>query len=180
MNNNQEQVIISAIRSGEHEQYRFLVERYSRGLIQHLYNLMHDNQLAEDTAQEAFIRAFNKLSQYNEAYAFSTWLYKIADNIALRTLSQTRPTIDIDSLAELLPDEKSSVGELVDREFTQQAVRSALQQLPLAYQQVVALYYWDECSYQEIAEIIDRPIGTVRTLLYRAKEQLRKELYGQV
>jgi RNA polymerase sigma-70 factor (ECF subfamily) len=180
MSDTREQAIISEVLSGQREQYRFLVERYHRGLIQHLYNYIHDENMAEDVAQDAFIKAYDKLESYNSIYAFSTWLYKIADNLAYRQLKQTKTMQDIDSIEELIPDDKPSLDELADRAFSQQAVRTALTSLPTAYRQVITLYYWDNFSYEEIADLIDRPIGTVRTWLYRAKEQLRKELYEQL
>jgi RNA polymerase sigma-70 factor (ECF subfamily) len=180
MADTQELAIISEVRSGDHEQYRFIVERYHRGLIQHLYNLVGDGQTAEDVAQDAFIRAYDKLDQYNEAYAFSTWLYKIADNIAYRKLKQTRPTKDIDDLEELIPDDKPSLDEITDNVFTQAAVEKAISELPIEYRQVISLYYWEDFSYEEIAEIMERPVNTIRTWLRRAKDKLRKDLNGQV
>jgi RNA polymerase sigma-70 factor (ECF subfamily) len=180
MTDTQEQTVIAAIRDGEHEQYRYLVERYHRGLIQHLFNFMHDTEDAEDVAQEAFIRAHDKLDQYNGEYAYSTWLYKIADNIAYRRIKQTKHTTDIDDIEEFIADDKPSLPEVTDKTLARQAVRGAIRHLSTDYQQVVVLYYWDNCSYEEIAAIVERPVGTVRTWLHRAKEQLRKELYGQV
>lgn len=175
----QEKAIIFEVRSGDSEQYRALVERYHRGLIQHLYNLVHDGDKAEDLAQEAFIRAYTKLDQYDERYAFSTWLYKIADNLAFRDLKQTKQ-VQLDTIADTIPDDRPSLQEQVERSFTKAAVRQALDRLPLGYRQVIVLYYWDGCSYEDIATIMERPIGTIRTWLFRAKEELRKELYGQV
>jgi RNA polymerase sigma-70 factor (ECF subfamily) len=180
MSNPQEQAIISEVLSGQYEEYRFLVDRYHRGLIQHLYNMTQDGQVAEDLAQEAFIRAYDKLAQYNPDYAFSTWLFKIADNLTYRYLKQTRLTRDIDDIEELIPDDKPSLGELTDQAFTKAAVREAVAGLPAQYKKVIGLYYWDNLSYEEIATIMERPVGTVRTWLHRAKEQLRKDLYGQV
>jgi len=176
----QEKAIISEVLSGDQEQFRFLVERYHKGLVVHLYNLINDQQTAEDVAQEAFIRAHSKLSQYNDTYAFSTWLYKIADNIAYRHLKQTKRMANFDDIEELIPDDKPSLAETTDRLFTRQAVRSSIETLPVIYRQVIALYYWDDFDYEEIAVIMDRPVGTIRTWLHRAKEDLRKELYGQV
>jgi RNA polymerase sigma-70 factor (ECF subfamily) len=175
----QEKATISEIRSGNPDLYRALVERYHRGLIQHLYNLLHDGDQAEDVAQEAFIRAYTKLDQYDERYAFSTWLYKIADNLAFRYLKHAK-NVPLDAVSDVLPDDKPTLPEQIDRTFTKEAVQRALAQLPIAYRQVIVLYYWDGCSYEDIALIMERPIGTVRTWLYRAKEELRKELYGQV
>lgn len=180
MSNSQELAIIREIRDGQPEHYRFLVERYHRGLVQHLYNLVHDGQTAEDVAQEAFIRAYDKLAQYNETYAFSTWLYKIADNIALRHLQTVRPSHDIADLEEIIADDQPSAAEKADQQFAAEAVRSAIETLPAAYRQVISLYYWDNFSYEEIAEITGHPVGTIRTWLHRAKQSLRKELYGRV
>jgi RNA polymerase sigma-70 factor, ECF subfamily len=180
MTDTQERAIISEVLSGQRDQFRFLVERYHRGLVTHLYNLLHEQQTAEDIAQEAFIRSYNKLSQYNPAYAFSTWLYKIADNIAYRYLKQAKVTLDFNDVAELIPDNKPSLDEVIDKKLTAQTVRSSIDTLPVVYRQVISLYYWDEFSYEEISVIMGRPVGTVRTWLHRAKEDLRKELYGQI
>ena len=77
-----EQQIIADVLDGQSEQYRLLVERYHKGLICHLGNMLQDQAQAEDIAQEAFIQAYTKLHQYDAKYAFSTWLYKIANNLA--------------------------------------------------------------------------------------------------
>jgi RNA polymerase sigma-70 factor (ECF subfamily) len=181
MPDRQEQTIISLILDdGDSEQYSLLVERYHRGLVQHLNSLTSNMQMAEDIAQEAFIRAYHKLSQYNQAYAFSTWLYKIADNIAYRQLSQLKTTSDISDVEELIADDQPSPADLVDIQLTSDKVQLAISKLPLEYKQAISLYYWENFSYEEIAEIMQRPIGTIRTWLYRAKEILRKDLYGQV
>lgn len=176
----QEKIIVSAVLDGDHEQYRFLVDRYHRGLIQHLYNFTRDGDIAEDLAQEAFIRAYEKLAQYDATYAFSTWLYKIADNLAKRYIVTNKHVTDIDEIAEIVPDTKPSPSELADVTFTKQAVSDAIDTLPSEYRQAIILYYWDGLSYDDIASLMERPTGTIRTWLYRAKEQLRKELYGKV
>lgn len=176
----QEKAIIAEILDGNPEPYRQLVERYHRGLIQHLYNIVYDGNAAEDLAQEAFIKAYEKLAQYNDAYAYSTWLYKIADNLAFRYLRQAKQTQDIDVIEETVSDDGPSLEETVDASVTGDAVRGAVRKLPIEYRQAIILYYWDGKSYEEIAAIMDRPVGTIRTWLHRAKEHLRKELYGQV
>jgi RNA polymerase sigma-70 factor (ECF subfamily) len=179
MSPSQEKAIISEILSGDLDEYRILVERYHRGLIQHLYNLLHDGDQAEDVAQEAFIRAYQKLGQYDQQYAFSTWLYRIADTIAFRHLKHARD-VPLDAVADVLSDDRPTLAEQIDKTFTKAVVRQALDRLPIGYRQVIVLYYWDECKYEDIALIMGRPVGTIRTWLYRAKEELRKELYGQV
>ena len=180
MADNHELAIIDEVRGGNVDHYRVLVERYHVGLVQHLFNITRDGPSAEDLAQDAFIKAYEKLEQYNADYAFSTWLYKIADHLAYRQLKKVRPSSDIADIQEMLPDDKPTASEEVDRERDRRAVRQAVDTLPLDYRQVVTLYYFDNCSYEEIAEITERPIGTVRTWLHRAKDQLRKDLYGQI
>lgn len=175
-----ERTVIAAILEGDKDQYRVLVERYHVGLIQHLYTFVHDGDIAEDLAQEAFITAFQKLKQYNDAFAFSTWLYKIGDSLAFRHLKKQKPQTNYEVLEETIADRTPSASERFDQSLQAKNIRQAVEQLPHHYQQVVALYYWDECSYEEIAQVVDRPINTVRTWLRRAKEQLRKELYGRV
>ena len=176
----QEKALVASILDGNKEQYRFFVERYHVGLIQHLYNIVHDGDTAEDIAQETFIKAYQKLYQYNTHFAFSTWLYKIGDSLAFRFLKQQKPRTDFSLLEETIADKAPSAEHMIDQSLQAQDIRAAITKLPHHYQQVVGLYYWDECSYEEIAEVIDRPIGTVRTWLHRAKELLRKELYGRV
>jgi RNA polymerase sigma-70 factor (ECF subfamily) len=180
MTDSQEKAIISEILDGQHDQYRPIVERYQRGLIQHLYSLIHDEQQAEDIAQDAFIRAYDKLYQYDQTYAFSTWLYKIADNMAYRALKRGKPTMNFDTIADVLPDSKSTMVEKLDASFNSHTVRNAVDTLPRHYRQVISLYYCDNFDYENIAVIMDRPVGTIRTWLHRAKEQLRKELYGKI
>lgn len=175
-----EKTIISEVLSGQTEQFRFLVERYHRGLILHLYNLTNDQQMAEDIAQEAFIRAYNKLNLFDKKFAFSTWLYKIASNIAYRQLKQIKKTEALDTVAELIPDDRPQPSEIAESAITHEAVRRSVDTLPIVYRQVITLYYWDNLSYEEIADLTGRPVGTIRTWLYRAKEDLRKELHGQV
>ena len=180
MDATQERAIIAEVKDGDAEAYRYLVERYHRGLLLHLNNIVFDGQLAEDIAQEAFLAAYQKLNQYNDRYAFSTWLYKIADNLAYRQLARQKRLVGIDELDEEQADEGQSVHETAERDFSRQAVQQAVARLPFQYRQVIAYYFWEGRSYEDIAAVMECPVGTVRTWLHRAKAQLRKELYGQI
>lgn len=173
-----EKQTITNILAGQTEEYRLLVDRYHRGLINHLASLTHDPMQAEDLAQEAFIQAFNKLHQYKSEYAFSTWLYQIANNLAYRYIKQSQRYTKIDGVDEL-PDESKTKAEKMDTEQARKTVQEAVKTLDPRYQQVISLYYWENFSYEDIARVVGVPIGTVRTWLFRAKDQLRKELYGQ-
>lgn len=172
----QEKALITAICDGDIEQYRYFVERYHRGLIQHIFNFVRDGDAAEDIAQEAFIQAYIKLEQFNDDYAFSTWLYKIADNLAKRAITKARRTADITEFEDFIPDTRPPTEERIDGLLDKARIQKAIEQLPPDLRRVIIMYYWDNLSYEEIADVMERPVGTIRTWLHRAKEQLRKEL----
>jgi RNA polymerase sigma factor (sigma-70 family) len=173
-----EQEIIQRILAGQTDLYEQLVERYHKGLIYHIYHLCWDNDIADDLAQEAFIRAYQKLADYNSRYAFSTWLYRIATNLTYDHLrkKQSLP-LDEDTLPAL---ESSPISEQFDAAQRAIAVRTAIAGLPVHYQSVITMFYWERKSYEEIAQIMDRPVGTVRTWLSRAKHSLKEALYEKV
>ena len=88
--------------------------------------------------------------------------------------------VSLEDTASFMVDTKPTLAEATDQAITNETVRTAVDNLPFHYKQVVALYYWEGYSYEDISAIIEKPIGTVRTWLHRAKDQLRKELYGRL
>lgn len=169
-----ENTIIQSVTSGDVNQYEQLVNRYHIGLIIHCERLTGDRETAEDIAQEAFIKAFERLQEFDGTKSrFSTWLYKIATNKALdylRANKRRMPSEDIEDLAdEAAPDYAA--------EEERRHVRDAVAKLqPPTHRQVVEAYYWQGKSYQQIADELNTPINTVRTWLRRAKQQLRSDL----
>jgi len=180
MNKTQETDLVAQILKGDLDSYRYFIDRYHRGLILHLNNILSDEALADDVAQEAFINAFKNLAKYDTNYAFSTWLYKIADNLAFRQLKKNARFILLEDNSLVSSDEDVSPSEYAEQQLTKEMVISAIDKLPTNYKQVISLYYWDNFDYKAIAEIVGCPEGTIKTWLYRAKAILRKELYGQV
>lgn len=170
----QENDIIQKVLDGDTNAYENLVNRYSTGLIIYCERMLGERPIAEDIAQEAFMKAFTELRKFNPQKArFSTWLYKIATNRAydyLRQQKSTLPSEDIDELAE------ESAPDFDDEEQCRM-IRATVKHLqPETYRKVIEAYYWQGKSYEEIAASMGVPINTVRTWLRRAKEQLRKEL----
>lgn len=169
-----EQTIIQSVLQGDINQYEQLVSRYHIGLIIHCERMTGDRDTAEDIAQEAFIKAYERLREFDGTKSrFSTWLYKIATNKALdylRANKRRMPSEDIDDLAdEAAPDYAA--------EEERRHVRDAVAKLqPPTHRQVVEAYYWHGKSYQQIADELNTPINTVRTWLRRAKQQLRSDL----
>jgi RNA polymerase sigma-70 factor (ECF subfamily) len=169
-----ENTIIQSVLRGDVNQYEQLVTRYHVGLIIHCERLTGDRESAEDIAQEAFIKAYERLADFdNNKSRFSTWLYKIATNKAfdyLRANKRSVPSEDIDDFMD------ESVPDYAAQEQHRQ-VRDAVAALqPPSHRQAVEAYYWQGQSYQQIADELKVPINTVRTWLRRAKQQLRSDL----
>lgn len=173
MSKQAELTAIKQVLGGDHDAYRVLVERYHKGLINHLYSVVGEREVAEDLAQEAFIKAFDKLDSYDSRYAFSTWLYKIATNKAYSHLRK-RKHLPLYDAEQHQSDE--DVSEKVERREQQRKVRASVQRLSNHYRAVVSLYYWQGLSYEEVALAVDAPVGTVKTWLHRAKNELREDL----
>ncbi len=171
-----EKKIIQEIIGGDTQKYRVLLERYQPGLVRHCFTMVSDYDIANDLTQEACIKAYLQLKKYNHEYRFSTWLYKIATNLCLDFLRKRRH-ISLDDIAEPLSNQPSPQEQAIKNESTSE-LHQAVRRLSLKYQTVISLYYWQERNYEEIAEIMNVPLGTVRTWLKRAKDQLKEDLDG--
>ncbi|MEI6756113.1 MAG: sigma-70 family RNA polymerase sigma factor [bacterium] len=173
-----EKAAIQEVKEGNSDAYRLIVDRYQRGLCIYLANMLNDEMQAEDIAQEAFMRAYSKINTYNPNYAFSTWLYRIARNLALRDISKNNKNIaELDENFETKEISDSAHEEIL-RDEQKASVQKAISRLKPEYREVIILYYWNNYSYEEISQIINKPIGTVRTWLFRSKEMIGKDLNG--
>jgi len=169
-----EQDIITAVLAGNDEAYEQLVDRYQIGLVRYCFTIVHDADAADDIAQEAFIRAYNKLDHYDPKYKFSTWLYKIAHNLALESLRRPADLPYNDEVDMAAEDRATEADSLEARE---EAVRQAVATLSVNYQTVIHLHYWEHKEYAEIGEILGVPSTTVKTWLYRARQELKGKCY---
>ena len=173
-----EQIAIQKVLEGNTEAFEILVERYHKGLCIYLFNMLRDEMLAEDIAQESFLQAFQKLDTYNLNYSFSTWLYRIARNKALRHIEKNKKNITTYSIDMIEHSTATALHDAIEQNEQRQQIQKIINGLKPEYQEVINLYYWNGKSYVEIAQIIDRPVNTVRTWLNRSKQSIRKELYG--
>jgi RNA polymerase sigma-70 factor (ECF subfamily) len=167
-----EVTIIRRIIAGSKEEYRMLVERYQTGLIIHCENILKDRSLAEDIAQESFVKAYEKIATFDaEKARFSTWLYRIASNKCLDELRKMKQVtnVSVDEMQEYIPEELYSD----EKEHLRRVVRD-LQ--PPEYSRVVQAYYWEGKSYSLIAQEFGTNTQTVGTWLRRAKLQLKEAL----
>ena len=181
--------LISQAKRGEGKAYDKLLNKYRNSVYNLVFRMVRDVQEAEDLTQEAFIKAFNSLAQFNEEYAFSTWLYKIATNNCidffrkrkLQTLSLDKPIQYKDSeIQQEIPDTDLNPEKTILAKERSAIIREAIDTLPEKYHSAIVLRHSEEKSYEEIAEILNLPIGTVKARIFRAREMLNKALKGKI
>ncbi len=139
-----------------------------------VYRMCGDANLAEDAAQEAFIRAWQHLPNYRPRSPFRNWLYRIATNAARDALRRERETVDVDQVPLVALD--AGPEETVERTERGERVRQAVLALPTASRTVLVLREYEGLSYREIADTLSIPIGTVMSRLNYARKQLRELL----
>ncbi|MGD8414092.1 MAG: sigma-70 family RNA polymerase sigma factor [Candidatus Latescibacterota bacterium] len=161
------------------------MEKYRNPIHHHIYRMVRDKGQVEDLVQEIFIKAFSSLASYSSNYAFSTWLYKIATNHTidylrrkkLKTLSIDQPMRTKDGELEYeLPDTTYRPDRYVLEDQRRELIQEAIDALPPKYYRVIVLRHQQEKSYEEIAEELDLPLGTVKAHIFRARELLYKKL----
>lgn len=169
-----EPALIAAARLGDRAAFSDLVLRWRGPLVALLCRLYGDPYLAEDAAQEAFIRAWQRLDSYQPERPFKNWLYRIGLNAALDLLRRQRPTQALDE--QPLPDQAGGPEASLERKERSLEVRSAVLALPPAARTVLVLREYSGLSYQEISEVLEIPTGTVMSRLNYARTALRRSL----
>ncbi len=167
--------LITAARQGDRQAFDELVRRHREAVITVVYRLCGDVHLAEDAAQEAFIRAWQHLAGYQPRSPFRNWVYRIAINAALDTLRaahQEQEPVDEDTAASA--DDRPEA--LVERAEQAEGVRQAVLSLPPASRTVLVLREYEGLSYREMADMLDIPVGTVMSRLSYARGLLRQAL----
>jgi len=175
-----DQELVTNILNGDDQSFAELVGRYEQAVYNLAYYMLHDWAEAEDSAQEAFLRAYRNLRRYDPTRSFKTWVMSIASNHCIDRLRRRR--FQKFSLDEMLPYHPAlSSKEAGPEEQTIESERSKsisrlLDRLAPKYRSVVLLYYWYEMSCAEIAAMLDVQEGTVKSRLFRARNQLAEYL----
>ncbi len=165
---------IANAQQGDRQAFGELVGLHRQGVINVVYRLCGDPQLAEEAAQESFVRAWQNIRRYNPRFAFRNWVYRIALNVAFDALRRSKPLSDIE--AEPLTAGGESPEAAVERKEQAAQVQQAVLGLPPASRAVLILREYEGLTYREIAEALDIPIGTVMSRLSYARSQLRQAL----
>ena len=157
-----------------------LVLKYQDRLYNTIAHVVGSAEEAQDVVQDAFVQAFLKLESFGREAAFYTWLYRIAFNIAVSRRRRQRPTVSVEQAKEISGEEPQSRGpgptDGLERQERAVQVQAALATLNEEHRSILVLREIDGCCYETIAEILELPVGTVRSRLHRARMQLRDQL----
>jgi RNA polymerase sigma factor (sigma-70 family) len=186
---NEDTALIKHALDGDQKAFHKLRLKYYPLVFKLINRMIHDKEEVEDLTQEAFIKAFTSLANFNNEYAFSTWLYKIASNNAidhirkkkLQTFSINRSieSEDSDYTFELSDTELVPDQELIAKQ-RKKMLDDAMKSLPEKYRQVILMRHVDEKEYQEIAKTLNLPLGTIKAHIFRARELLYKQLRNKI
>ncbi|NPV49146.1 MAG: sigma-70 family RNA polymerase sigma factor [Armatimonadetes bacterium] len=176
--------LIARAQAGDRRSFDELVARSYTLVFNTAYRILGDSDQAADATQSAYLRAYRSLAKFRGSSSFSTWLYRIVTNVCLdmvrgqqrQPISFTHVTTDDPPVERDLPDERAGPEQLVLQTELQTALHMALQRLRPEHRAVVVLYDLSGMSYDQIAEILDLPLGTVKSRLNRARRALQEEL----
>ncbi len=184
-----DQEVVLLARGGQERAYRELVRRYERPIFSLLYRMVRDRELAEDLSQETFVKALNAIESYRPEYKFSSWLFKIANNAAIDHLRRRElDTLSLEgSPHAVTPDAMEATAlqigdraenplDIVEAKELGGEIEHAIAQLRPEYRACILLRHVDGRAYEEIAEMLDLPLGTVKTYIHRARNELRRSL----
>ncbi|PAE34577.1 RNA polymerase sigma factor SigW [Neobacillus sp. YX16] len=176
---------IKQVIKGDQDAFAEIVEIYSNSIFQLGYRMLGNRHEAEDIAQEAFIRAYVNIKSFNQDLKFSTWLFRIATNLCIDRIRKKKPDYYLDAEVSgtdglTMYSQLSSNSPLPENELEslelQETVQKEILKLPEKYRSVIVLKYMEELSLNEISEILDMPLGTVKTRIHRGREALRQQL----
>jgi RNA polymerase sigma-70 factor, ECF subfamily len=169
-----DQALIAATLAGRPDAFGELVSRYERAVYHLAVRTLHDPAEAEDAAQEAFFKAYRALGTFRPGAKFSTWIFTICYRACCDRLGK-RKRLSRDELPDRA-DPSAGPEMLAERNDEARRLHAAIDDLPEKYRAVITLYHIQGKQYEEIATVLNLPLGTVKTHLFRAKEQLRKAL----
>ena len=181
--------VVALAQRGREDAFRELVRRYERPVFSLIFRMVHESATAEDLAQDTFIKVLNHIDKYRPEFKLSSWLFKIANNITIDHLRRRQiDTISIEGSPDAVTAERaratsvtvtsggeSPLEELESRELGA-SIEKAIARLRPEYRACIILRHVEDYSYDEIAEIVKLPLGTVKTYIHRARQELREYL----
>ena len=179
----EDRILIIAARNGEPKAFEKLMQRYRKSVYYTLLKMVRNEEDAEDLTQEAFAKAFASIQNFDAQYSFSTWLFRIATNNCIDFIRKKKlQTLSIHAGNESgtssgisdVKDEDMNPNERMLSDQRKKIVHEAVEKLSPRYKQLIELRFFQELSYEEIAETLELPLGTVKAQLHRAKDLLNQ------
>jgi len=184
-----DQAVVERARKGRESAFRELIRRYERPVFSLIYRLVRDRERAEDLTQDTFIKVLNALDRYDPSYKFSSWIFKIAHNTALDDLRRKHPeTLSIHGSPHAATADELEATVLTPvstdetpEDFTSSReigthIEEAIGRLRVEYRTAILLCHVEGRPYDEVAQIMNVPLGTVKTYIHRARNELKKQL----
>lgn len=179
--------VMLRVKAGDDSAFEYLVQKYRRPMVSFMYRMSHNATAAEDLAQEVFLRVYRSRANYEPSAKFTTWLYRIATNLAVNHARDTRHerpenTVSIDEpdtetgLTVDVPDGTISAEEGIMRRERMAAIRKRVQALPERQRLAVLMHKYQQMDYRQIAEVLKLSESATKSLLFRAYETLRVQL----
>ncbi|MED4935758.1 RNA polymerase sigma factor SigW [Heyndrickxia coagulans] len=176
---------IKQVMKGDQNAFNDIVELYKDKVFQICFRMIGSRTEAEDLAQETFIRAYIHIKSFKQERKFSPWLYRIATNLCIDRIRKKKPDFYLDAeisgtegltLYSTVPAEENLPDMQVETLEMQEMIQREILKLPEKYRIMIVLKYIEELSLNEISEMLDIPLGTVKTRIHRGREALRKQL----
>ena len=181
--------LVALAQKGNEKAYRELLGRYQRPVFSLIYRMLRDREQAEDLAQETFVRVFNHIDRYDPKYKFSSWIFKIATNLTIDHIRKKEvATVSIDGSRYAVTSDEIEAStitvasddenpeELLEAKELGESIEEAIGGLRAEYRTAILLRHVEGREYQEIADIMGLPLGTVKTFIHRARNELRGKL----
>jgi RNA polymerase sigma-70 factor (ECF subfamily) len=168
--------LVTASKGGDQDAFAQLVQRYQRRVFNLVYRMLQQYEEATETTQETFLAAWQGLPAFRGDARFATWLYRIAYNCSLKQIEQRKRDKALQVALEAEQDNTKLTDTEMDVRDRQALVREHLSHLPAKYRIVLILRHLQDMTYEEMAEILTMPIGTIKTHLFRARNLLKERL----
>ena len=174
-----EKELILQAKTGNRAAFELLVKEYLQRIYRAAYSLVRNVEDASDIAQEAFMRAYRSIGTFDESRPFYPWMYRITRNLCMNHLSSSKNRIGCVEDEDLIPDRACGPEEQAIRKENLSDIERAISCLPEQHREILVLKHFQDCSYNDIAEILGIPIGTVMSRLYNARMKLKTILKEQ-